>query len=111
MSEMLVVAVVAPEVPVTVIVTAEDVTCAEAPAVNVSTCVPGEEPAAKEAITLVGSPVATSETVPEKPPTSVTVIVVVSLPPCATESVAGAADNVKLCTAFTATVVVPLTAS
>lgn len=92
---MLVIAVVVPEVPVMVTVTAEDVTCADALAVNVSTWVPDAEPAAKDDVTPFGSPLAASATVPEKPPKSATVIVLVTLPPCATETLTGAGDNVK----------------
>lgn len=78
-----------------VTITGEDVTCAEALAINESTWVPGVEPAAKDAVTPFGRPVTVSATVPEKPPTSATVMVLVPPPPCGTETVAGAGDNVK----------------
>jgi hypothetical protein len=59
------------------------------------------EPAPKEAVTPLGRPLAERETVPEKPPTSVIVIVVVSLPPWAIDTVVGEAESVKPGTGFT----------
>jgi hypothetical protein len=50
-------------------------------AVNVRTWVPGAEPAAKVDITPLGKPVVESATLPENPPTLVTVMVLVPLPP------------------------------
>jgi len=94
-SAMLVVPVNEPEAPVMVTVTGVEVIVAESLAVRVSTWVPAVEPAAKEAVTPPGRPPAERETVPEKPPTSVIAIVVVPLPPWATDTVAGEAERVK----------------
>jgi hypothetical protein len=46
---------------------------------------------------------------PENPPTSVTVIVLVLLPPWATETDVGEDDKVKSGVGFTVTVTVPVT--
>ena len=80
-SPMLLVALNVPDVPVMVTVTAVEAIVAELLALRVSTCVPAVEAAAKEAVTPLGRPLAEREIVPEKPPTSVIVIVVVPLPP------------------------------
>jgi hypothetical protein len=98
---MVVDAVSVPEVPVMVTVTVLEVTSADVLAVTVSTCVPAAVPAAKEAVTPLGRPAAARETVPEKLPTTVTVIVLVPLLSCATETLAGEADSVKLGAAAT----------
>ena len=100
-SSMLVTPVNEPETPVMAIVTGVEVTVAELLAVRVSTWVPAVEPAAKEAVTPPGRPPAERETVPEKPPMSVAVIVVVPLPPWATDKVVGEAESMKPGTAFT----------
>jgi hypothetical protein len=105
--ETLVVALKVPEVPVTVTVTGVEVTAAEVPTASVRTSVPDTEPAAKDAVTPLGKPVAVSVTLPEKAPTSATVIVLVPLPPCATDRVAGEADNVKLGDGLTMTDAAP----
>ena len=75
--------------------------------VSVSTWVPGEVPAANDDVTPLGNPVVASETLPVNPPTSVTVIVLVPLPPCATETELAEADSVKPGAAFTVTMTVP----
>lgn len=108
-SAMLVFAVnVPPEVPVMVTVTGAVVTVAEVAAVRVSTWVPAVEPAKKEAVTPLGKPLAERVIVPEKPPTSVGEIVVVPLPPWATDTVVGEADNVKPGATFTVTDPLPV---
>lgn len=94
-SATLVFALNVPEVPVTVTVTGVEVTVAEVLAVRVSTWDPTVEPAAKEAVTPSGRPLAARETVPENPPTSVKVTVVVPSPPWATDTVVGEAERVK----------------
>jgi hypothetical protein len=78
-------------------------------AISVSTWVPAAEPAAKDEVTPLGKPVAASVTEPEKPPASVTVIVLVPLLPCAIETDAGEGESVKPAAAFTVTKTVPLT--
>jgi hypothetical protein len=78
-------------------------------AISVSTWVPAAEPAAKDDVTPLGKPVAASATLPENPPTLVTVMVLVPLPPCATETDMGEGDNVKPGAGFTVTVTVPIT--
>lgn len=98
---MLVVALNVPEVPEIVTVTGVEVTVAELLAVRVSTWVPAVEPAAKEAVMPLGRPLAERETAPEEPPISVEVIVVVPLPPWATDTVVGEAERVKPSAAFT----------
>jgi len=66
---------------------------AELEAVRVMTCVPETVPAAKLAVTPLGRPAALRVTLPEKPPTSLTVTVSVVLLPWATETLAG--DGVR----------------
>ena len=80
-------------------------------AISVSTWVPAAEPAANEDVMPLGKPVAASPTLPENPPTSVTVIVVAPLPPCAIETDMGKGDSVKpgVALTFTVTVTVPVT--
>lgn len=94
-SAMLVVALNVPEVPVMVTVTGAEVMVAEVLAVKVSTWVPAAEPATKDPVTPLGRPLMEREIVPEKPPTSVEVIVVVPLPPWATDNVVGDEERVK----------------
>lgn len=65
-------------------------------AVKVTTCVPDTVPAANPAVTPLGRPLALSTTLPVYPFTSVTVIVLVPLPPSATVTLAGDAESVKL---------------
>lgn len=96
LSATLVVAFNVPEVPVMVTVAGLDMTTDEVLAASVSTCVPTADPAAKEAVTPPGRPLAARVTLPEKPPTAVTVIVLVPLLPWATETLVGDADSVKL---------------
>jgi hypothetical protein len=99
---MLVVSVNEPEVPVMVTVTGVAVTAAVLLAVRVSTWLAGVEPPAKEVVTPPGRPLADRETAPEKLPTSVSVIVVVPLPPWAIDTVVGEEERVKLDARFTA---------
>jgi hypothetical protein len=70
-----------PEVPAMVTVTGLEKTAAEELAESVSTWLPAAEPAANEAVTPLGSPLDVSATAPENPPSSVTVMVLVVLPP------------------------------
>jgi hypothetical protein len=76
---MVVLAVLEPEVPVTVTLAAPE--AEPLAAVSVITCVPVTGPAAKAAVTPVGKPLAASETPPVKPPSSVTEMVSETLPP------------------------------
>lgn len=84
-----------PEVPVIVTVTGPPTTTVPV-AVRVNTCVPADVPAAKLAVTPLGNPDAASATVPVKPPMLDTEIVLVPLPFCATDTLSGEADNMKL---------------
>ena len=83
-SAIVVDAVSAPEVPVTVTLASPVV--APLAAVRVNTCVPLTLPGANDAETPIGKPVAASVTAPVKPPRFVTAIVSVMLrpPPTAT---------------------------
>jgi hypothetical protein len=70
-----------PEVPTMVTVAGLEETAAEELAESVSTWDPAAEPATNEAVTPLGSPLNVSPTAPEKPPSSVTMTVLVALPP------------------------------
>lgn len=89
-----VVAVRLPEVPVMVTVAAPVV--AVALAVRVSTLVPVVGFVPNAAVTPLGRPDAASVTLPVNPPTSVTEIVLVPVPPCVTVRLLGEAESVKL---------------
>lgn len=89
-----VVAVSVPEVPV--IVTVEVPVVAVLLAVSVITLVPVVGFVPNVAVTPLGNPDAARVTLPLNPPTSVTVIVLVPLPPCAIDKLLGDADRVKL---------------
>jgi len=89
-----VVAVRLPEVPV--IVTVADPVVAVLLAVSVSTLVPVVGFVPKAAVTPVGRPDAARVTLPVNPPTSVTVIVLVPLPPCVIVRLLGESESVKL---------------
>lgn len=89
-----VVAVKLPEVPV--IVTVDDPVVAVLLAVNVSTLVPVVGFVPNVAVTPLGRPDAASVTLPVNPPTSVTVMVLVPLPPCVIVRLLGESDKVKL---------------
>lgn len=78
-----------------VTVTGMEVTTVEELAESVSTWVPVPGPAANEAVTPLGSPLAVSATAPEKPPWFVTVMVLVVLSPGATVRAAGDTDSTK----------------
>jgi len=93
-SAMVAVAVKLPEVPV--MVTVADPVVAVLLAVSVSTLVPVVGFVPNDAVTPLGRPDAASVTLPENPPTSVTVIVLVPLLPCVTDTLLGEADRVKL---------------
>jgi hypothetical protein len=108
-SATLVDAVRVPDVPVMVTVEGPEVTAAEVLAVSVTTWVPAADPGANEVVTPLGMPVAESVTDPEKPPTAVMVMVLVALPPCATEIDPGEDDSVKPGSGFTMTVAEPVT--
>lgn len=89
-----VVAVKLPEVPV--IVTVADPVVAVLLAVRVSTLVPVVGLVPNAAVTPLGRPDAARVTLPVNPPTSVTVIVLVPLPPCVIVRLLGESDKVKL---------------
>ena len=82
-----VVAVRLPEVPV--MVTVELPVVAVELAVRVSTLVPVVGFVPKAAVTPLGRPEAARVTLPVNPPTSVTVIVLVPLPPCVIDRLLG----------------------
>jgi len=82
-----------PEVPVMVAVTGPPIVAALA-AVRVSTCVPAV-PAAKDAVTPVGRPVAAKVTAPANPPVPAMVMVLVAVPPCSTVTLAGEGESVN----------------
>lgn len=92
---IVVLAVVLPEVPVTVTVTGPPV-AAVLLAVSVSTLEVAEDVGLNEAVTPLGSPVAVNDALPLKPFTSVTEIVSVAEPPCVTESADAEGESVKV---------------
>jgi hypothetical protein len=83
-----------PLTPVTVTVAAPRVALLDA--VKVSVLVPVVEAGLKAAVTPAGKPLALNATLPVNPPEGVTVIVLVVVPPCATETLDGLADKAKL---------------
>ena len=89
-----VVAVRLPEVPV--IVTVADPVVAVLLAVSVSTLVPVVGFVPNAAVTPLGRPEALRVTLPVNPPTSLTVMVLVPLPPCVIVRLLGESDKVKL---------------
>jgi len=93
-SETVVVAVMVPDVPVMVTVAGPVVAVLLAVSVSVLVEVVGFVP--KVAVTPLGRPDAARVTLPENPPTSVTVIVLVPLPPWVTVTLLGDAESVKL---------------
>src|ERR1700723_3696088 len=93
-SASLVVAVKLPEVPV--IVTVADPVVAVLLAVSVSTLVPVVGFVPNAAVTPLGRPDAARVTLPVNPPTSVTVIVLLPLPPCVIVRLLGESERVKL---------------
>jgi hypothetical protein len=99
-----VVAVVLPEVPVTVIVAAPKV--AVVVAVSVSTLEVVEDAGLNDAVTPLGRPVAVNVTLPVKPPRSVTVMVSVAVLPWVIGRVVGDAASVKPDEGFTVSAMV-----
>ena len=94
-SDMVVVAVRLPEVPVMVTVAVPVVADELAVRLSVLVLVVGFVP--NDAVTPLGRPEAASVTLPENPPTSVTVIVLVpAAPPRVIDTLLGEADKVKL---------------
>ncbi len=89
-----------PDVPAMVTVTGLDVTAAEEAAESMSPRAPVGEFGAREVATPLGRPLVESVTLPEKPPTSVTVTLMVALLPWATDTDAGDAERVKPGTAI-----------
>jgi hypothetical protein len=87
-------AVKLPEVPV--IVTVADPVVAVLLAVSVSTLVPVVGFVPNAAVTPLGRPDAARLTLPVNPPTSVTVIVLLPLPPCVIVRLLGESERVKL---------------
>ncbi len=92
--ESVVVAVKLPDVPV--MVTVEVPVVAVLLAVSVSTLVPVVGFVPKAAVTPLGRPDAASVTLPVNPPTSVTVMVLVPLPPWVIDRLVGESESVKL---------------
>jgi hypothetical protein len=103
-----VLAVVLPEVPVTVIVNAPVV--AVLLAVRVSTLELVEDVGLNAAVTPLGIPVAAKDTLPVNPPISVTEIVSVPLAPCFTlkDDAEGLRLNPVVCLALTVSAIVVL---
>jgi len=91
---MVAVCVSVPLTPVTVTVAVPIVAVLDA--VKVRVLVPVVEAGLKAAVTPVGSPLAVRATAPVNPPEGATVIVLLPVPPCATVTLAGLADNEKL---------------
>jgi len=102
---IVVVAIRLPDVPVMVTVVGPP-TAAEALAVSVSTLVEVVGFVANAAVTPLGRPDAASVTLPVKPPTSVTVIVLVPMLPCTMLKLVGLAESVKLDGAVTVRLIV-----
>src|SRR5579863_813706 len=94
---MVVVAIRLPHVPVMVTVAVPVV--AVLLAVRVSVLVPVVGFGLKPAVTPLGRPDAARVTLPVNPPRSVTVMVLVPLPPCVMVRLLGEAESVKLCVA------------
>ena len=94
-SEMVVLAVVLPDVPVMVTLTGPPVV-AVLLAVSVSTLELVDDVGLNEAVTPLGSPVAANDTLPLNPFSGVTEMVSVALLPCVTESVDAECESVKL---------------
>ena len=92
--EIVVLAVVLPEVPV--MVTVDVPALAVLLAVSVSTLEAADDVGLNEAVTPLGRPVAANETLPLNPFSGVTVTVSVALLPCVTESVDAEGESVKL---------------
>ena len=82
-----------PDLPV--IVTVAVPTAAEALAVSVNVLVVVVGVGLKAAVTPIGKPDAVKATLPLKPPTSVTVTVLVPFAPCTTVRMFGEADRMK----------------
>ncbi len=95
-SATVVVAVSDPDVPVMVTVAGVERTAAEVLAVRVRTSVFEVVPAAKLDVTPEGKPDVAYVIAPLNPPMSVMVMVLVPVPPCATETFAGEGERVKL---------------
>lgn len=93
-SEIVVVCVSEPEVPV--IVTVEVPVVAVEPAVNVTELVDVVGLVPKLAVTPDGRPEADNVTLPVNPPEGLTVIVLLVLLPCVTVTLEGEAESVKL---------------
>ncbi len=94
-SAIVVLAVSAPDVPLMVTVAVPVVAVELAVKLNTLDPVVGLVP--NDAVTPLGKPVADSVTLPENPPASITLIVLVpAAPPCVIETLFGADDNVKL---------------
>src|SRR5215472_9715875 len=92
-SAMLVLWLREPLVPVAVTLAVPTVAVLETVKVNV--LLPVVDAGLKLAVTPAGNPLAARATVPENPFTGATLMVPLPVPPCATDSVAGLADNVK----------------
>lgn len=92
--ETVVFAVTLPEVPVTVMVDVPGATVA--PTVSVRTLLVVDDVGLNAAVTPAGRPEALNVTVPVNPLSGLTLMVLVPLEPCGTETLVGAAESVKL---------------
>ena len=90
------------------IVTVAEPTVAVLEAVKLTLLVPVVEAGLKLAVTPDGKPLALRATLPVNPPMGVTVIELVTVPPCATETLEGLADKEKFWAAVTVRVIVVL---
>src|SRR5262249_54412533 len=103
---MVVVWVRDPLVPRMVTVAAPTVALPDA--VKLTVLLPVVEAGLKLAVTPEGKPLTLSATLPVNPPIGVTVIELVTVPPCATETLEGFADNEKFWAGVTVRVIVVL---
>src|ERR1700722_11285340 len=101
-SAMVVIAARVPDVPV--MVTVDVPVAAELLAVRLCTLLPVVGFVPNEAVTPLGRPDGASVTLPVKPPTSVTLIVLVPLLPCVIDSDEGEDERVKPCVTLALTV-------
>ena len=88
--------------------TVADPTVAMPDAVKLTVLLPVVEAGLKLAVTPEGKPLALRATLPVNPPVGVTVIELVTVPPCATEALEGFADKEKFWAGETVRVIVVL---
>jgi len=89
-------------------VTVAEPTVAVPEAVKLTVLVPVVETGLKVAVTPEGKPLALRATLPVNPPLGVTVIELVTVPPWATETLEGLADNEKFWAGTTVRTIVVL---